>query len=111
MTPLRGSKPPVPPLWGSKLPAGCSLPPAADHLADLTQPLHREPIAVRAQTLQVMRQPKLIAQHFQRAIRLPQQRQALAGVPGVKQRFQQIVQTALDALAQDEAMIARELAG
>jgi len=60
--------------------------------------------------MQVLGQPYLESQDFQREVGLLQQAVAVLGVLGLDQRLEQVVHVPLDPLAQDEAVVAREAA-
>jgi hypothetical protein len=61
--------------------------------------------------LQVLCEPHLEAEDLKQQVGPSEQYIPIAGVLGPDQRLQQLVKIALDAFAQDEAMVAREFAG
>jgi hypothetical protein len=86
------------------------LEPTADQPADLIDDPGGETVALDLETLQDLRQPNPETKDLQSHVRPFQQRLPLPRVPGPKQCFQQVVQVALQMLAQDEAVMTGEAA-
>ena len=85
--------------------------PASDQTPDLVDGLGGEGVALDLQALQVFRQPHLEPEDFQGQVGVFQEPPAVLGVLGGDQRFEQPVEVPLDPFAQNETMVAGELAG
>ncbi len=78
---------------------------------DLVDGLGGEGVALDLQALQVFRQLHLEPEDLQREVGVFEEPLTVLGVLPPDQGFQQVVEVALDPLAQDEAVVAGEFAG